>query len=252
MDYLLETKNLGRDFGGFQALKNVNFKLPKGEIHAIIGPNGAGKSTFFALIFGEIAPSSGKIFFNDRDITHLSPWQICRLGIGRSYQITNIFPQLTVHENIRMALQAIDTVYNFWLPITSFKSLHEKAIDIISEIGLKSKMWHIARNLSHGEQRSLEIGLGLASNPALLLLDEPTAGMSLEETKYMVGLINKIATERGLTILVVEHKMEVVYAIAKHITVLHQGSILVTGTPEDIRNDEQVKNIYFRGRKDIA
>lgn len=249
MDYLLETKNLGRDFSGFQALKNVSFKLPKGEIHSIIGPNGAGKTTFFGLIFGEIAPSSGKVFFKGKDITGLSPWKICRLGIGRSYQITNIFSQLTVHENIRMALQANRTIYNFWAPIMSFKTFHDQATDIVSEIGLKNKLWDIAGNLSHGEQRSLEIGIGLASNPELFLLDEPTAGMSSDETKYMVGLIKRIATERDLTILVVEHKMEVVYAVADRITVLHQGSILASGTPQDIRNDKQVKSVYFRGRK---
>lgn len=252
MHYLLETKNLGRNFDGFAALRNVDFSLPKGEIRAIIGPNGAGKTTFFRLIFGEIGPSSGKIFFKGKDISRLSPWQICRLGIGRSYQITNIFPQLTVHENIRIAVQTMQLQYNFWSSVTSFRGFHDKSIDILSEIGLGSRMWDFATNLSHGEQRSLEVGLALASHPDLLLLDEPTSGMSLEETKHMVGLIQKIAIERNLTILIVEHKMDVVYAIANRITVLHQGRILLTGTPEDIRNDEHVKNVYFRGGKNHA
>jgi branched-chain amino acid transport system ATP-binding protein len=238
---------LGRNFDGFVAVKNVNFGLPKGEIHAIIGPNGAGKTTFFGLIFGEITPSFGKIVFKGRDITRLEPWQICRLGIGRSYQITNIFPQLTVHENIRMAFQAVSVVYNFWSSVVSFTNFHEKSTDIIREIGLEPKMWEPAANLSHGEQRSLEVGLALASNPELLLLDEPTAGMSLKETKHMVELIKTIAAEHDLTILIVEHKMDVVYAIADRVTVLHQGSILATGTPDEIRDHEEVKSVYLRG-----
>jgi branched-chain amino acid transport system ATP-binding protein len=250
--YLLETKGLGRNFDGFAALRAVDFTLANGEIRIIIGPNGAGKTTFFKLIFGEIAPSSGKVVFKGKDIAGLSPWQICRLGVGRSYQITNIFPQLSIHENIRMAVQAKHVVYNFWSSTNSFNSFHEKAINIISEIGLESRMEQVAANLSHGEQRKLEMGLALASEPELLLLDEPTAGMSMEETKQTVKLIQKIARERALTILMVEHKMDVVYAIADRITVFHQGSVLATGSPDDIRNNEQVKSVYFRGRKDHA
>lgn len=250
--YLLETKGLGRNFDGFAALKGVDFSLANGEIHTIIGPNGAGKTTFFKLIFGEIAPSSGKVIFKGKDITGLSSWQICRLGMGRSYQITNIFPQLSIHENIRMAVQAKRVLYNFWSSANSFNTFHEKAINIIGEIGLESRMGEIAANLSHGEQRKLEIGLALASEPELLLLDEPTAGMSMEETKQTVKLIQKIARERTLTILIVEHKMDVVYAIADRITVFHQGSVLSTGSPDNIRNNEQVKSVYFRGRKGHA
>jgi branched-chain amino acid transport system ATP-binding protein len=230
----------------------VDFGLAEGEIHIIIGPNGAGKTTFFKLIFGEVVPSSGKVIFKGKDITGLSPWQICRLGVGRSYQITNIFPQLSIHENIRMAVQAKCLVYNFWSSANSFNIFHEKAIHILGEIGLESRMGEVAANLSHGEQRKLEIGLALASEPELLLLDEPTAGMSMEETKQTVTLIQKIARERTLTILMVEHKMDVVYAIADCITVFHQGSVLSTGSPENIRNNEQVKSVYFRGRKDHA
>jgi len=249
---LLETKGLGRSFEGFAALKGLDFSLANGEIHAIIGPNGAGKTTFFRLIFGEIPPSSGKVIFKGKDITGLSPWQICRLGIGRSYQITNIFPQLSIHENIRMAVQAKRLVYNFWSSTDSFNTFHEKAINIMGEIGLESRMGEVAANLSHGEQRKLEIGLALASEPELLLLDEPTAGMSMDETKQTVKLIQKIARERTLTILMVEHKMDVVYAIADRITVFHQGSVLSTGSPDNIRNNEQVKSVYFRGRKEHA
>lgn len=252
MPHLLETINLGCNFDGFEAIKNVGFSVQQGEIHAIIGPNGAGKTTFFGLIFGEITPSSGKIFFKGKDITRLAPWQICRLGIGRSYQITNVFPQLTVHENIRMAFQSVSVVYNFWSSIMAFTNFHEKALDIVSEIGLELKTWEAAANLSHGEQRSLEIGLSLASKPELLLLDEPTAGMSMEETKHMVGLIKTVAAERDLTILIVEHKMDVVYAIADRVTVLQRGSILATGTPEEIRDHEEVKSAYLRGGRNDA
>jgi branched-chain amino acid transport system ATP-binding protein len=250
--YLLETKGLSRNFDGFAALRGVDFTLAKGEIRIIIGPNGAGKTTFFKLIFGEIAPSSGKVVFKGKDIGGLSPWQICRLGVGRSYQITNIFPQLSIRENIRMAVQAKHVVYNFWSSANSFNSFHEKAIHIIGEIGLESQMEQVASNLSHGEQRKLEMGLALASEPELLLLDEPTAGMSMEETKQTAKFIQEIARERALTILMVEHKMDVVYAIADRITVFHQGSVLATGSPDDIRNNEQVKSVYFRGKKDHA
>jgi branched-chain amino acid transport system ATP-binding protein len=249
---LLETKGLGRSFEGFAALKGVDFSLARAEIHAIIGPNGAGKTTFFKLIFGELVPSSGRVLFKGRDITGLSPWQICRLGIGRSYQITNIFPQLSIHENVRIAVQAKSMVYNFWASADSFKAFHGKAIDILGEIGLRSRMGEAAANLSHGDQRKLEIGLALASGPELLLLDEPTAGMGLDDTKQIVKLIQKIARERALTILMVEHKMDVVYAIADCITVFHQGSVLSTGSPDLIRSNEQVKSVYFRGRKEHA
>jgi len=246
--YLLETKELGRNFDGFAALRNVDFNLQKGEIHALIGPNGAGKTTFFKIISGELPPSSGRVFYKGRDITGLSPWQICRLGIGRAYQIINVFPQLTIYENIRIPIQAMRVIYNFWSSITSYRSFHEKAIDIIHEIGLERRRQDVARNLSHGEKRQLEIGLALASDPELLLLDEPTAGMSLKETRFAVELIQKITEERKLTVLIVEHKMEVVYAIAKHITVFHQGSILAAGRPDDVRNNEKVRSVYFRGR----
>jgi branched-chain amino acid transport system ATP-binding protein len=245
---LLETRELGRNFEGFAALRNVDFRLPKGEIHAIIGPNGAGKTTFFRVVSGELRPSSGRIFYRSGDITGLSPWQICRLGIGRAYQVTNVFPQLTVYENIRIPVQAMQVVYNFWSTIASYKTFHEKAMDIIREIGLEPRRSEVAKNLSHGEKRHLEIGLALASDPELLLLDEPTAGMSLKETMHSVGLIQKITAERNLTVLIIEHKMDVVNAIANRITVFHQGSILATGRPDDIRNDEKVKSVYFRGR----
>jgi branched-chain amino acid transport system ATP-binding protein len=151
-----------------------------------------------------------------------------------------------------MAFQSVSVVYNFWSSIMAFRNFHEKAADIISEIGLGLKTREHAANLSHGEQRSLEVGLALASNPELLLLDEPTAGMSLEETKHMVGLIKTIAAERDLTILIVEHKMDVVYAIADRVTVLHQGSILATGTPDEIHGDEEVKSVYLRGGRNHA
>jgi branched-chain amino acid transport system ATP-binding protein len=252
MQYLLETKKLGRRFDGFVALKDVDFGLEPGEIHAIIGPNGAGKTTFFRLLFGELFPTTGRVFFGDRDITGFSSWQICRLGIGRSYQITNIFPQLTVYENVRIAVQATKSIYNFWSAIGSFISFEKEAKSIISEIGLISRMSDLASNLSHGEQRTLELGLALSSKPHLLLLDEPTAGMSMEETRYAIKLIQKIAKDRDLTILVVEHKMDVIHAIADRITVLHQGSVLATGSYDEVRENELVRNVYFRGKVERA
>ncbi len=248
--FLLETRGLSRYFGRLAAVHDVHFRIRPGELRAIIGPNGAGKSTFLKLIFGELAPSQGHIFLKGKEVTHLPMHLMVRRGIAKSYQITNVFPRLSSLENVRVALQAHSMTFHFWKKASSFTHLVEEAQRILNLVGLPPKRnQELACNLSHGEQRTLEIAIALTSNPELLLLDEPTAGMSGEETSYTISLIQKLAAERGLTIILVEHKIQVVNAIAERVTVLHQGKILAEGTPEQIQQNEDVRNVYYRARK---
>ncbi len=240
---LLETKGLTKRFGGLTAVDNVNFQVAKGELRAVIGPNGAGKTTFFNLIAGRLPPTQGKIWFKGEDITHIPPYRVPQKGIGRSYQITNIFPKLPVFENVRLAAQAVEVTYNFWTNAISMDDINERVVEILEKLNLIDHRDVRAANLPHGLQRHLEIGIALASKPELLLLDEPTAGMTQEETQRMMELIEKIA--EGLTIVVVEHDMKFVMSISKRITVLHEGKVLAEGAPEEIRKNEDVQRVYL-------
>jgi branched-chain amino acid transport system ATP-binding protein len=240
---LLETKGLTKRFGGLTAVDNVNFQVAKGELRAVIGPNGAGKTTFFNLIAGRLPPTRGEIWFKGEDITHIPPHRIPKKGIGRSYQITNIFPKLTVFENVRLAGQAVEVTYNFWKNVMSMDDINGRAVEILEKLKLIGHRDVRAANLPHGLQRHLEIGIALASKPQLLLLDEPTAGMTQEETQRMMQLIEEIA--KGLTIVLVEHDMEFVMSISKKITVLHEGKVLAEGAPEEIRKNEEVQRVYL-------
>jgi branched-chain amino acid transport system ATP-binding protein len=240
---LLETRDLTRAFGKLVAVDGVSLTIRKGELHSIIGPNGAGKTTFFKLISGEMAPSSGTIRFDNTDITGLPQHKVVRLGIAKSYQITNVFPHLTVFENVRVAAQGWRSSLNFWARATQLSHARERARAVLQEIGLGRKMSVLAAHLSHGEQRHLELAIALAGEPSLLLLDEPTAGMSPEETDETMALIPQIA--RGRTVVIVEHKMKLVMKVSDRITVLHQGQVLADGTPEQIRANEQVQKTYL-------
>jgi len=240
---LLETERLTRSFGSLMAVDRVNFSVGSGELRSIIGPNGAGKTTFFRLISGELVPTAGRIRFKGEDITGLPQHKISRLGVAKSYQITNIFPHLPVLENVRVAVQSHRLAFNFWARVQRFADVREKAEDILRAVALWEKRGMLAAHLSHGEQRHLEIGIALASEPALLLLDEPTAGMSPEETDETIQLIRRIATDR--TVILVEHKMKVVMRISDRITVLHQGQVLAEGSPEEIRANERVQQTYL-------
>ena len=212
-------------------------------ICSIIGPNGAGKTTFFRLISGEMAPTSGRIFFDDREITGLPQHAVARLGVAKSYQITNVFPHLTVHENVRVAVQGPARAFDFWSRADRLAETHARATALLEIIRLAAKRHLPAAHLSHGEKRHLEIGIALARDPALLLLDEPTAGMSPEETDETMRLIRELAT--GRTVVLVEHKMKVVMKISDRITVLHQGQVLAEGTPDEIRANERVQQTYL-------
>jgi branched-chain amino acid transport system ATP-binding protein len=240
---LLETDNLTRAYGSLLAVDRANVTVREGELRSIIGPNGAGKTTFFRLVSGEVTPSSGRIRFRGRDITGLPQYDVARLGIGKSYQITNVFPHLTVLENVRVPAQGYTRSFNFWSRAVDLQDVRARAEAILSTVGLAAKAGRLAAHLSHGERRHLEIGIALASDPVLLLLDEPTAGMSPEETDETMRLIRRLAS--GRTIVLVEHKMKLVMNISDVITVLHQGRVLAEGTPEEIRASALVQQTYL-------
>src|SRR4029453_405996 len=221
---VLSTEGVTRRFSGLTAGNNVNFQVNREEIRAIIGPNGAGKSTFFNCLTGVLPPTSGRILFNGEDITGLSPDRISQKGIARSYQITNILPNATTLENVRIAAQSRRHAWNSLSHHSDFRDLIERAESVLESVGLLGKADELAANLSHGEQRNLEIGIALATEPQLLCLDEPTAGMSAAETHDTMELVRRIA--RDLTIMIVEHDMQVVMELAQRITVLHYGEVL--------------------------
>jgi branched-chain amino acid transport system ATP-binding protein len=241
---ILRTEDLTVRFGGLTALNQVNFALPRGEIRAVIGPNGAGKSTFFNCLTGVLRPSSGHIMFNGGEITGLSPDRISHRGIARSYQITNLLPNATVLENVRIAAQSRRHGWSMLAHYRAYRDIIERAEKVLEAIGLSAKAYELAANLSHGEQRNLEVGIALATEPQLLCLDEPTAGMSAAETHDTMVLVRAIA--KNLTILIVEHDMEVVMELAQRITVLHYGEILAEGTPGEIQQNPRVLEVYLK------
>ena len=241
---ILKTELLTVSFGGLTALSQVNFEVQREEVRAIIGPNGAGKSTFFNCLTGVLRPTAGEIVFNGEEITGLPPNMISQKGIARSYQITNIMPNATVLENARIAAQSRRHAWNMIRHHSDFRDIREKAEVALDSVGLLSKAEELAANLSHGEQRNLEIGIALATEPALLCLDEPTAGMSAAETAETMHLVQRIAKHH--TILIVEHDMNVVMELADRITVLHYGSILAEGTPEEIQQNPKVLEVYLK------
>ena len=241
---ILKTELLTVRFGGLAALSNVNFEVQRDEVRAIIGPNGAGKSTFFNCLTGVLRPTGGRILFNGEEITGLPSNMISQKGIGRSYQITNIMPNATALENVRIAAQSRRHAWNIVKHHSEFPDINEKAKAALESVGLLASAGELAANLSHGQQRNLEIGIALATEPTLLCLDEPTAGMSAAETHDTMQLVRKIA--KNLTILIVEHDMQVVMELADRITVLHYGEILAEGTPEEIQKNPRVLEVYLK------
>jgi branched-chain amino acid transport system ATP-binding protein len=241
---ILKTEILSVQFGGLAALSNVNFAIARGNTHAIIGPNGAGKSTFFNCLTGVLRPTSGHIIFNGEDVTGLSSDKISQKGIARSYQITNILPNASVLENVRIAAQSRRHAWNMVRHHSAFADINEKAEAALAAVKLLDQADELASNLSHGAQRNLEIGIALATEPLLLCLDEPTAGMSAVETRETMELVRQIG--ENLSILIVEHDMEVVMELADRITVLHYGQILAEGTPEEIQQNPKVLEVYLK------
>jgi branched-chain amino acid transport system ATP-binding protein len=241
---MLEVCELRKSFAGFVAVAEVSLTVQTRQIAAVIGPNGAGKSTLFNLITGHLVPDEGRVVLDGQDITGEAPHRICGMGIGRSFQRTNIFPRLSVFENVQAALLAHrGRGCNFWSRAENF--YREETSALLASIGLASQGRLVAGTLSYGNQKQLELGIALASDPKVLLLDEPTAGMSASETHETMRLLERIAGERGLTLLFTEHDMEVVFSIAEKIAVLHQGRLLTEGRPAEVRNDPEVRRVYL-------
>ena len=241
---ILATEGLTVRFGGLTALNYVNFSVPPGEIRAIIGPNGAGKSTLFNCLTGVLRPTAGRIVFDGEDIAGLPPDRISQRGVARSYQITNILPNATTLENVRIAAQSRRHGWSMLTHHGAYRDILDRALAVLEAVGLEGKEEELAANLSHGEQRNLEIGIALATEPKLLCLDEPTAGMSAAETHDTMSLVRRIA--KGLTILIVEHDMLVVMELAQRITVLHYGEILAEGAPAEIQRNPKVLEVYLK------
>ena len=241
---ILEVKGLRRSFGGVQAVAGVDLQVFRGQIHSIIGPNGAGKSTLFNLISGYYRSDEGAIFFKGEEITRYRPQRIIRMGMGRSFQVTKIFPRLTVFENVQAAV-LYSTGYGFNLFSDSRRLVVDRTEEILSMVRLSDRFREISGVLSAGDRKRLELGITLASNPDLLLLDEPTCGMSPMETNETIDLIQKISAEKSLTVLFTEHKMDMVFSVASYITVMNFGAVIAAGTPAEIRANVSVQEVYF-------
>jgi len=247
-DIILETIDLRKEFDALVAVDDVSIKVKQHSLHAIIGPNGAGKTTFFNLLSGNLDPTRGSVIFKGRNITHQPVHRTIHSGIGRSFQITNIFPNLTVFENIRLASQALGkNNFNFFLNADKFEDINQRAWEVAALVGLESQAGILARILPHGDQRKLELGMILAPDPEVLLLDEPTAGMAAEQVPDLINLIQEIQQSGEKTVLLVEHNMNVVMSISDTITVMHQGKVLAEGTPAEITADTEVQTAYLGG-----
>lgn len=242
--YILETQNLTKEFRGFIAVDNVNLQVSRGNIHALIGPNGAGKTTCFNLLTKFLTPTSGKIFFSGNEITNAKPSDIARKGIIRSFQISAVFPQLTVLENVRIGLQRVTgKSYQFWRSDRILDELNDKAHNLLEQVDLGSFADELTVNLPYGRKRALEIATTLAMEPELMLLDEPTQGMGHEDVSRVTQLIKKVS--EGRSILMVEHNMNVISQIADNITVLARGSVLAEGTYQDVSRNPDVMQAYM-------
>ena len=241
---MLELRAVAKRFGGVVATDEVTLEVAKGEVHALIGPNGAGKTTLVGLISGALASDGGEIFFEEKNITGMQQHDRVRSGLARSYQITSIFRKLSVLDNLALAVQARSgSSFSFWRPLEKETRLFEEARSLSSLVGLAEKTALLAQQLSHGEQRALEVGLALATRPKLVLLDEPMAGMGPEESRRMIELISRIRTE--VTVLLVEHDMDAVFRLADRISVMVNGRLIATGSPEQIRTNAEVRKAYL-------
>lgn len=242
----LQTEELVKDFGKLRAVNGVSLEVRRGDVHAIIGPNGAGKSTYFNLITGYHSVSAGKVIFKGKEITRIPSYRRCQLGITRSFQITSIYPKLTVYESVLMALLAHRKVTTGLLS-SAQKLFKQEVAHILEDVGLADQAYTLGDSISHGDKKRLELAITLGTEPELLLLDEPTCGMSPEETETTMMLIRKLSEERGITILFTEHDMSVVFGIAKRISVLHQGTLIADGSPEEVRMSAEVQKVYLGG-----
>jgi len=243
---MLRIEDIDKSFGEFMAVNGAGLNVAKGELVAVIGPNGAGKTTLFNLIAGQLEPDRGRVIFMEEDITNLPPYQVCKKGIARSFQIGSIFHRLSVFGNVQVAVLSQQRRSN-GLFRAARNMVVEETNSILERVGLLGKALDIAGSLSHGDQKVLELAIALGNDPMLLILDEPTAGMSPEETIATMDLIKRLADERGLTILFCEHDMDIVFSTAQSIMVMHQGRTLIQGKPEEVRRNEEVMKAYLGG-----
>ena len=245
---ILEAQNLRKEFGALVAVNDVSMKVRANTLHSIIGPNGAGKTTFFNLLSGTLEPTSGRVIFKGKDITRRPVHRTIHLGIGRSFQITNIFPNLTVLENIRLAAQAMGRDnFRVLTHYSSLKKYTDRAWEVIELVGLTERAFVPGKVLPHGDQRKLELGMILAPDPEVLLLDEPTAGMASEQVPELIALIQKVQEAGSKTVMLVEHNMNVVMRVSDYITVMHQGQVLAEGKPAEIARNSEVQSAYLGG-----
>jgi branched-chain amino acid transport system ATP-binding protein len=241
---MLKLEGVTKRFGGVVATEAISFEVAGGAVHALIGPNGAGKTTLIAQIAGSLASDSGEIHFLGKNLTAAKQHQRVKAGLARSYQITSIFGRLSVLDNLALAVQARSgSSFSFWRPVAREKQLYDEALSIAEEIGMQDKAQSVASTLAHGEQRALEVGLALATRPALLLLDEPMAGMGPEDSRRMIELIERIRSR--ITVLLVEHDMDAVFRLADRISVMVSGRLIASGTPEMIKSDPEVRKAYL-------
>lgn len=249
MHEALRVENLGHSYGSFKVIEQISLAIRKGEMSALIGPNGAGKTTFYNAISGHFPPTRGKVFLEGEDITGLPSYRIVEKGMCRSFQVTNIFAELTVAENVFTPL-VIQQKKHFkpYGNISRDRQVTEMALYTLEQVGLADRADQVVSNLAYGDKRLVEMAIVLARNPSVVLLDEPTAGMNPEETENMINLIRKLAKNSGTTFFITEHDMKVVFSLAEKIYVLHQGCLLAEGSPEEIRSNEQVQEAYL-GRK---
>jgi branched-chain amino acid transport system ATP-binding protein len=244
---LIRTERLTKSFGALTAVNAVTLEVEEGSLHSVIGPNGAGKTTFFNLLTGQHAPTSGRIIFDGRDIAGTPPHGIAHLGIARSFQRTSIFPTLSILDNVWLAAFARQDSWRglAWRRADRYPELTRRALEVLGEVGLGEKVGQPAREISHGEQRQLELAIALAASPRLLLLDEPAAGLSADETQKMVALVRKL--KGRYTIILIEHKIDVVMTISDRISVMHFGSVIAEGTPAEIQRNAEVRRAYLGG-----
>jgi len=241
---ILHVEDVSKGFRGLKALDNVSFEVQAGEISSIIGPNGAGKSTLFNVMTGQFPPDTGKVIYKGEDITNLPPFEVFRKGIGRSFQKTNIFHELTTYINIQVAvLSGEGRTRNILKPAKGM--VRDATESLLESVGLIDNANHIASQMAYGDQRRLEIGIALANNPDFVFLDEPTSGVSVEEAKDIVELIQRLKEERGLTVLLIEHHMDVVFSVSERIRVLHEGRLIFEGKPDEVRKSDEVQRIYL-------
>lgn len=241
---ILDVNEIKKDFSGLSVLESVSFSVKKGERHAIIGPNGAGKTTLFNVISGKYKPSSGQVTYKGEDVSDRQPYLLTRMGMGRSFQISNVFQELSVFDNVNAGVRCCHGLrYNFFKRVAKAEKIRSKTMEIIKLLNLDEVKDKTASTLSYGQQRALEIGVTLATEPDLILLDEPTAGMTREETAETINMIDKVTAKKAM--IIIEHDMDVVFSLADTISVLHYGTIIASGPPDEIRNDQRVKDAYL-------